>query len=199
HLGAAITTLSPVFQSVFAVFLLKEVASRRQIASITLSFIGILIVTDAINTLRTDTFNVGNLFFLTAAALWGYYSVLSKKISGTHPVLRVTTWGILLATMFAAFPAMFEIGSWDASILTNRLVFASIIYLAVISTVVAYYCWNKGLALLNPHQAGLFMFLQSIVGSVLGYLLLGESLSVAFLVGTALILIAVYYNIQSTE
>ncbi|SMC96115.1 DMT family transporter [Sporomusa malonica] len=199
HLGAAITTLSPVFQSIFAVFLLKKTASRRQLASITLSFIGILIVTDAINTLRTDTFNVGNLFFLTAAALWGYYSVLSKKVADAHPVLRITTWGILLATVFAAFPAMLELGSWDTAVLADRLVMVSILYLAVVSTVVAYYCWNKGLALLNPHQAGLFMFLQSIVGSILGYLLLGESLSSAFLVGTVLILIAVYVSIRSTE
>ncbi|MDF2570256.1 MAG: eamA 1 [Sporomusa sp.] len=199
HLGAAITTLSPVFQSVFAVFLLNEAATKRQIASITLSFIGILIVTDAINALREDTFNVGNLLFLTAAALWGYYSVLAKKVADTHPVLRITTWGILLATVFAAFPAMFELGSWDASVLTNGMVFSSILYLAVVSTVVAYYCWNKGLALLNPHQAGLFMFLQSIVGSILGYFLLGESLSMAFLVGTALILLAVYFNIHSNE
>ncbi|HWR44218.1 DMT family transporter [Sporomusa sp.] len=191
HLGAAITTLSPVFQSVFAVFLLKEAASRRQIASITLSFVGILIVTDAINTLKTDTFNVGNLLFLMAAALWGYYSVLAKKVADTHPVLRITTWGILLATVFAAFPAILELGSWDTAVLANRLVIASILYLAVVSTVAAYYCWNKGLALLNPHQAGLFMFLQSIVGSILGYLLLGESLSIAFLIGTILILLAV--------
>lgn len=199
HLGAAITTLSPVFQSVFALFLLKEAASLRQMASIALSFMGILIVTDAINSLRTDTFNGGILFFLTAAALWGYYSVLSKKVADTHPVLRITTWGILLATVFAVFPALLEWGTWDTAVLADKMVIASIFYLAVVSTVVAYYCWNKGLALLNPHQAGLFMFLQSIVGSLLGYLLLGESLSLPFFIGTVLILIAVYVSIYSAE
>lgn len=38
------------------------------------------------------------------------------------------------------------------------------------------------------------MFLQSIVGSILGYLLLGEELSFSFLAGSIFILIAVYLS-----
>lgn len=197
HMGSVITTLSPVFQSVFAVFLLKEAASTRQITSIALSLIGVAIVTNAVNIVQHEPVNAGNLFFLAAAALWGYYSVLAKKAAAFHPPLRITTWGILLATVFAFPPAVFEISSWDVSVLSNGMVLFSILYLAVISTTIAYYYWNKGLALTNPHQAGLFIFLQSIVGSLLGYLLLGEELSLSFMVGTVLILAAVRLSIHS--
>ncbi len=197
HMGSVITTLSPVFQSIFAIVLLNEAATRRQILSIIIAFIGVLVVTNGINIIQYRSFNIGNLFFVLAAAFWGYYSVLSKKVADNHPTLRITTWGILLATLFAFPLAVSEFGSWNVAVLSNGLVLFSIFYLAVVSTTVAYYCWNKGLSLLNPHQSGLFMFLQSIVGSVLGYLLLGEELSYSFFAGTMLILFAVYLSIYA--
>jgi drug/metabolite transporter (DMT)-like permease len=199
HLGAVITTLSPVFQSGFAVVLLGELASTRQTISIGLSVIGVAIITNAVNILQHETFNMGNLFFLIAAVLWGYYSVLAKKAADSQPTLRITTWGILVATLCAIPPAILEFGSWDTSVLGNGMVLFSILYLAAISTTVAYYCWNKGLALTTSHQAGLFIFLQPVVGSFLGYWLLGEELSFSFFAGTVLILVAVYLSIHSTN
>lgn len=199
HMGAVITTLAPVFQSVFALLLLQEAVSRRQMSAIVLAVLGIFIVTDGIELFQLDRLNQGNLFFLIAAALWGYYSVLSRKISAQHPALRITTWGILLATGFAFPAAATEWGSWQVAVLGHGSILFSVFYLAVVSTTVAYYCWNRGLALLNPHQAGLFMFLQSVVGSILGYLLLDEELTTTFLVGTGLILLAVYQSIRSDK
>ncbi len=191
HMGAVVTTLSPVFQSIFAVFLLKEAASRRQIIAIVLSFTGIIVVTDAVSIVQQESINTGNLFFLAAAVLWGYYSVLAKKAAEFHPTLRITTWGILVATVCALPSAISEINSWDVSVLSSSMVLFSILYIALVSTTLAFYYWNKGLALTNSHQAGLFIFLQPIVGSILGYLLLGEELTLSFLGGALLILAAV--------
>ena len=196
HMGSAITTLSPIFQSIFAVIILKEAATVRQTAAIVLSFIGVVIITDTVDIIRTSSLNIGNLFLLAAAALWGYYSVLSKKVSSEHPILQITTWGIIVAAVFAFPAALLELGSWDPSVFGNGAVLFSIFYIVLISTVTAFYCWNKGLALLNSHQAGLFMFLQAVVGSVLGYLLLGEHLSLSFITGTVFILSAVYLSIS---
>lgn len=197
HMGSVITTLSPVFQSVFAVVLLKQPASKRQMLSIIVSFIGIFIITDAVSIIRHEPINIGNLFFLGAAALWGYYSILVKQASDFHSTLTITTWGILLATAFSFPPAVYEFGSWDISAMINSIVIFSLLYLGIASTTIAFYCWNKGSALINPHQAGLFIFLQSIVGSILGYLLLGEELNITFVVGTVLILAAVGLSIYS--
>jgi drug/metabolite transporter (DMT)-like permease len=199
HMGSVITTLSPVFQSGFAVLLLGEMASTRQTLSIGLSIIGVAVITNVVNILQHETINMGNLFFLIAAALWGYYSVLAKKATDKHPTLRITTWGILVATLCALPPAILEFGSWEISVLGNGMVLFSILYLAAISTAIAYYCWNKGLALTTSHQAGLFIFLQPVVGSILGYSLLGEELSPSFFVGTVLILVAVYLSIHSAN
>lgn len=197
HMGAVITTLSPVFQSGFAILLLGEKITVKQVIAIGLSLAGVLIITGMPGGEVAEVSFYGNLFFLLAACLWGYYSVLSKKIATRHSALRITTWGIILATGFSLPPAMSEINSWDFAVLNSVPVIFSIAYLAVISTTVAYYCWNKGLSMMNPHQAGLFFFLQSIVGSILGYFLLDESLSLPFLAGSFLIVAGVYFVLKT--
>lgn len=192
HMGAVITTLSPVFQSGFAILLLGEKMTRKQVTAMGLSFIGVMVITGVANINRGQALNSGNLFFLGAAALWGYYSVLAKKVAERHSILCITTMGMILGTMFTIPIALTELNDWDIANLMNPFVAFSIFYLAFFSTVVAYYCWNKGIALTNPHRAGLFFFLQAIAGSVLGCVLLGETLSFSFFLGSLLVLLGVY-------
>ncbi len=194
HLGAVITTLSPVFQSLFAILLLRAKISGRQLLAIGISMAGVLIITGPTGLGQSEALNPGNLFFLLAAGLWGYYSVLSKQAAARHTPLQITTWGILWATVLAFPAAWAERNAWDmAGALSSLPVWLSILYVAIISTTIAFFCWNKGIALTHPHQAGLFFFLQSVVGSILGLLILGEALTWAFAAGSLLIFGGVYY------
>jgi drug/metabolite transporter (DMT)-like permease len=198
HMGAVITSLSPVFQSLFAILLLSERITLKQVLAIGISLIGVFIITGVTRT-NSQAFNPGNLYFLAAAGLWGYYSVLSKKAAERHQVIQITAWGILWATLFALPAAFTEIGSWDIRAAFCSLpVLGSVLYIAIFATTIAYFCWNKGLALTNPHQAGLFFFFQPVVGSVLGWLILGEALTAIFFLGGLLILAGVYFAMRST-
>jgi drug/metabolite transporter (DMT)-like permease len=199
HLGAAITTLSPVFQSGFAVWLLGAAMSRRQGAALLLSGAGVLVIAEPAGLGRGETLNPGNLFLLVAAGLWGYYSVLAKQAAERHSSLQITTVGILWAALFSLPAALAERSAWDPAALRSVPVWLSVAYVSVIATTVAYYCWNKGLALTNPHRAGLFFFLQPVVGTLLGWGLLGETLTVAFGAGSLLILAGVYLSLDNPK
>ncbi|ATW26348.1 DMT family transporter [Candidatus Formimonas warabiya] len=192
HMGAVITTLAPVFQSGFAILLLRERITRKQLLAMGLSLMGVLVTTGVSRISGGEAVNPGNLFFLGAACLWGYYSVLMKKVGDRYSTLGITAWGIILATVCTFPPALMERSLWDWADLRKPWVLFSISYLAFISTALAYYCWNKGLTLTNPHQGGMFFFLQAIVGSILGYLILGERMSLSFFLGSLLILLGVY-------
>ena len=191
HMGAVITTLSPVFQSGFAVLLLGEKLMSKHVASSIMALVGVSIITGFGDIDGDEALNAGNLFLLAAAVFWGYYSVLAKKIAANHSALQITTWGIVVATALTAAPALLELGKWQMGELQKPLVLLSVGYLAVIATAAAFFCWNKGLSLLNSHQAGLFFFLQPLVGSLLGYIMLDETLSVSFYFGSLFILVGV--------
>lgn len=56
--------------------------------------------------------------------------------------------------------------------------------------------WNRGLQMLTASSGGLFFFFQPIVGTFLGWLLLGEQIGWSFWIGTILISIGVFLVIR---
>ncbi|MDD2621042.1 MAG: DMT family transporter [Syntrophomonadaceae bacterium] len=197
HMGAVITTLSPIFLSIFAIILLREKLSRQQFIAMTLATIGVIVVMNPgeIN-MKGGTDLLGKLVLLLAAISWGYYSVLARKASATYSPLQITTCAILIAGLIDIPFIFMEAGSWSYGALLSPTIIGSIIYVGFISTALAFYCWNMGLALLPAHQAGPFFFFQPVVGTILSWLILKEDLTISFFIGGFCILLGVYLNMR---
>ncbi len=196
HLASLITTLSPIFLSIFAVLLLKEHMTRRQLHSMIIAVIGLIIIVGLPNG-DSENLLIGNLILIFTSISWGYYSVIARKASKHYSPLHLTTVGILIATLFTFPVTFFESDQWQFSFLFNWSTVLNIIFIGVFATALAFFSWNKGLELTPSHQAGLFFFLQPIVGSLLGWILLGERLSMTFIIGSLFILAGVYINMRA--
>lgn len=72
-------------------------------------------------------------------------------------------------------------------------------YLGITSTACAFLLWNRGLQLLNASSGGLFFFFQPLVGTLLGWILLGEQIGGTFWIGSFLILSGVLLVIKEKE
>lgn len=196
HMGAVITTLSPVFQSAFAIWLLQEPITARQLISIALSFAGVIIINGP-DGFSGSQLQLGAFFLLSAALFWGYYSVLSRKISTHYSALQITVIGVFIAAVTSLPAAWYELQHTEFTLQLSGPVVFSLLYIGIISTAAAFLLWNKGLALVPAHQAGLFFFLQPLVGSFLGWAVLDEHLTSSFYWGSLLILTAVYIVMRS--
>lgn len=64
--------------------------------------------------------------------------------------------------------------------LTHPTIWGGLLYLGVVSTAVAFLLWNRGLQMLNASSGGIFFFFQPVVGTLLGWLILGENIGVTF-------------------
>ena len=74
----------------------------------------------------------------------------------------------------------------------NTYVILGVLYLGIVSTAGAFFFWNKGLELIDAkHRFLIFFFFQPIVGSLLGWLLLNETLNSNFFIGGILIICSV--------
>lgn len=197
HMGAVITTMSPIFLSMFAILLLKEKLSRQQLAAIILATIGVVIVLDPgqIN-VQSGNDLLGKMVLLLAAVSWGYYSVLARKASESYSPLQITTCAILIAALIDIPFVFLEAGSWPVEALLELPILGSVLYVAFISTALAFFCWNKGLSILPAHQAGPFFFFQPVVGTILSWLVLNENIAGSFFLGGLCILLGVYLNMR---
>jgi drug/metabolite transporter (DMT)-like permease len=199
HMGALLTTLSPLFLSVFAIFLLKEKMNVKQVVSMMLSLIGLLIIVGLPGLKGQDHAVWGSLILLLAAISWGYYSVISRKASQYYSPIQLTTVGIWIAACFTLPTTFLEVNQWRFTDLISWSIVLSVIYLGVISTALAFFSWNKGLKLTPSHQAGIYFFLQPVVGSFFGWLFLREHLSSSFFMGSLFILTGVYLSMYRSN
>ena len=65
----------------------------------------------------------------------------------------------------------------------------SILYVAIFPSIVAYFCWNRGIELIGANRAGLFIYLIPVFASVMAILFLGETLHIYHGMGMTFILL----------
>ena len=70
-------------------------------------------------------------------------------------------------------------------------------YVTIVVTIVAYMSWNRGVELIGPNRAGIFLHLVPIYSALLAGAVLGESLMSYHVIGFALILAGVYCAARS--
>src|SRR6185436_11135609 len=89
--GSLVTSSSPAFILLFAVLILREKLTLQRIAAVVLATIGVFIIIDLSKAdFNSDTF-AGDIALCVAAATWGLYSVLVRRVSADFDTLIVTT------------------------------------------------------------------------------------------------------------
>ncbi|MFZ5827576.1 MAG: DMT family transporter [Bacillota bacterium] len=190
HNGGLITSASPAFIVLFAVWLLRERLTAANLGALGLATLGVLAVVgpESGGGGGGDTLWLGNLYLVGAAVTWALYTVLGKIASRHYSSLTVATYATfsgLLCTIPVAWWT--EWRTWSLPADLPVLVWLGVAYVGVISTAVAFYLWVHGFALLDASTGSLFFFAQPLVAAVLGALLLGETLHWYFYVGAGLI------------
>ncbi|WP_244258488.1 DMT family transporter [Streptomyces sp. Tu 2975] len=133
------------------------------------------------------SFAPGDLWMFAAALSFAAYSVLLRRrpdgLEG--PVLLFTTF-VLGALMLlpAQLISLSALGGFEPSVGTV----GPLVYVGVFSSAVAFFAWNRAIALIGAAKAGVVYYLQPVCVALLSYALLGETLGSAQVVCMALIL-----------
>lgn len=129
----------------------------------------------------------GDLIMAAGHLCWAIYTLAAKSLVARHDPLQVAiragaiSWlplvPLALAEPFDAARALPAIG-W-------------VLLLAFLATAVATVAWNRALREVSAGTMAIFVFVQPLVGLAIGVLGLGEPVTVASLLGAALIAIGV--------
>jgi drug/metabolite transporter (DMT)-like permease len=194
HTGSLITTVSPIFTFILAFLILKEKFTFLKIVSIIISISGIMLIMNFSFSMSSHVFGIIMLFL--AALSWAILSVLVKLASAKFSSLFITTYAILFALLSSLPVSVYEMSSGPFLLFDYRVILG-VLYTGIMATAAAYLLWNKGLQYIDAGIGSLFIFFQTIIGTIFGYIFLNESITINFIAGSILIfssIIAATYN-----
>ncbi|MDQ0217910.1 drug/metabolite transporter (DMT)-like permease [Peribacillus cavernae] len=195
--GAIITSSTPAFMVIFARLLLKERLNFKKGISVGLATAGVFLI---VGNGQIDVSNqLGGISLLIAALTWALMSVLLKRVPSHYSPLVVTAYSILVAIITLTPFVVGHLDEMNISQLRHPTIWGGVLYLGIVSTACAFILWNRGLQLMNATSGGLLFFLQPLVGSLLGWLILGENIGGMFWIRSILILMGVLLVIQEKQ
>ncbi|MBJ7929368.1 EamA family transporter [Bacillus toyonensis] len=189
HTGSLVTSATPAFMVIFAAIILKEKLTARRLLSTIIATIGVIIVIGW--DIEIGSYFIGTIILVGAAITWALLSIYVKIASAKFSSLVITTYAIFFSLFFITPFMLWEFQSSPIEHI-NMYVLLGVIYLGIASTAGAFFLWNKGLELMDASIGSLFFFFQPIVGSLLGWLLLNETLNSNFFIGGILIICGVF-------
>lgn len=187
-----INASAPVFIVVCSWIVDREKAGLRQSAGMLLSFVGVLLIVcqGEPGRLLQLEFHRGDAWILLAMPIWGIYSVIVKRCP---PELRglVLTFVIAVIGLAMLAPLYFAGAPRGPLRWPTGAEAGAVLYVAIAASVLAFLCWNRGVAVVGANAAGFTLPLLPVFGTVLAMLFLGESFRAFHAAGFATILVGV--------
>lgn len=133
---------------------------------------------------------VGDLFILAAVACWVLYTAEGRRLIATHGAVRASAWTMLAAAAFTLPFAPFVV-STERLLNVTPLTLATLAYLGVLTSVVAYVFWYFALSRLEATRVAIFANLQPPATALAAWLILDDPVTWEIFVGGVLVIAGV--------
>ena len=188
--AALLYATTPILVLLLSRMFLGERLTGRKILGVVIGFIGVIIVIFERGVSASMQFLFGNLLIGVAVVAWALYSVFGKTLIRRYGAVGASSVTLIVGTVM-----FLPIGLWPAlSFPYNSLTggdWGQILYLAVITSVVSYFLWYFALGRIEAGKAALFSNLQPVLTTIMMVLLLGQGVTIAFVVGGSIALLGV--------
>jgi drug/metabolite transporter (DMT)-like permease len=172
----AINFSAPLFATLASALLLKEPVGAARWAALLVGFCGVLIVAEP----GAGTFEIGALFALANAVLYGSVTVAVRGMSATESTETLTLYQLVMLT--ACFALLLPLG-W----ITPTPFDAAWMVFNGVSNAVGQYWWTRALHLAPASAVSPFYYLSLIWASILGFAIWDEVPTVALVIGSAIV------------
>ena len=172
----AINFSSPLFATLAAILLLKEPVGAARWAALVLGFIGVLVVAHP----GADTFQLGSLYALANAILFGTVTVAVRGMTATESTETLTMYQ--MATLAAAFVPLLPLGMVTPSFSDGAIMVANGLVNGL-----GQYIWTRSLHLAPTSAVAPFNYFSLVWAIILGFLIWGDAPTFALLAGSAIV------------
>ena len=194
-LSSLVLQTQALFTAVFAVVLLGERLTGRQVAGLVVAIGGIgLIAVDLGTTSPVGAF----VLVIGAAAMWGLSNIAIRKASPPD-TLRFMVWVSALATLpLFALSAIIEGPGrgWDALRTATWPAIGAVAFVGIVATVVGFGTWGYLIRTYSASTVAPFSLLVPVFGMAASALLLGERLTALKVLAAVLIITGVLAGVM---
>ncbi|MDP6212375.1 MAG: DMT family transporter [Candidatus Thalassarchaeaceae archaeon] len=193
--ASLIIPMNPVFTALLAVPMLGQKISARMSLGLMIGISGVAVVVgwSPNSEIPLEHRILGDLMILFAALSWAATSNLTKIMLSwgrDYSALEIVVW--YSATGWALLSPWVIAENWGSAIPNpSTAEWLTIAYLGVVSTVLSYVLFAKGIEVIGPTAASSYVFLVPVFGVLGGWLLLGEEIGASMILGFALIVVGV--------
>jgi drug/metabolite transporter (DMT)-like permease len=180
--AALLYATTPVIVLVFSHFFLGESLSGLKVVGVILGFAGVTIVIFERGLSASKEYVFGNLVIVVAVLAWALYTVYGRKMIVKYGAIETSCLtligGTILFIPLGIAPALqFRYETLSAA---NWM---QIGYLGIVTSVFSYLLWYYALGRIEAGRVALFSNFQPILVTALAVMLLGQSITGAFVVG----------------
>lgn len=188
-----IASSGPILISIFAVVFLKEKLKQKKILGLIIGTLGIItIIVEPLLFKGMDGSFVGNFYFILATLGAVGQTIVGRKILPRYEPFMFTFWAFLIATItfipFAVYEKLTFPGLYESLTTSGYL---GIFYGAIFSSVLGYGLFAWGLSKIPATDATMYTYIDPIAGTIAGFILLREPITLPFICGSALIFIGI--------
>lgn len=191
--AALIVATNPIFVTLLSAVFLRERLNRLIAAGVLLSVMGagVVITRGNIAELTNGSVGWGELCIFGCVLSWVTYTLIGKVVMKSLSPLTAVTYSATLGTLALLIPAYFE-GVFQNLSRYSKLEWLSLFYLGFFGVVLGFLWYYEGIKKIGASKASQFINFVPISAIVLGFLLLGEPVSMSLIAGGVLVIAGVY-------
>jgi drug/metabolite transporter (DMT)-like permease len=188
---AAIPAATIIFSSLMNV----ERTNFFQLLGLFLSIIGIgsIISNGDTQKIISLNFNKGDVWMLVCVITWALYSTLLKKNKFKFSQFTLIQLMVTAGLIFLIPQLMYE-KSIGLEVNFNKAFFIILFYVVVFPAIAAYYCWQKGVEIIGPNRATMFIQLMPLFSAAMAIIIFKEKFELYHFVGAVFILSGIYLS-----
>ncbi|MDO4462002.1 MAG: DMT family transporter [Bacteroidia bacterium] len=185
----------PLFASILCAWFAHEHQGKKQWFGTILAFMGMAVV--VLNGRFVLNLNpVGDMLAFVACICWAVYSLIIKKVGHKYSSLFITrkvfAYGVLTILFYFIFHSE-EIPS-SIDIFFDPVVWGNLAFLSIVASFACYLLWTVCIHRLGTIEATNYVYLNPMATIVAASIVLGEVITIWFILGSALILLGLWVS-----
>ena len=193
---AAIPAVTIVLSSLMKI----EKTNFLQIFGLVMSIIGVgaIISNGDFQNIVALSFNKGDVWMLVCVITWSLYSTLLKKHNFKLSQFALIQLMVSAGILFLVPQLLYE-NYIGLELNFNKAFYLILFYVVIFPAIAAYYFWQKGIEMIGPNRATMFIQLMPLFSAIMAIIIFKEKLEFYHFAGAAFIVSGIYLSNKKTN